>query len=106
MIAKEGSGVLICENQEGHGIGLTAKLKAYELQEAGLDIIEANRVQGYETDCRNFGLPVAILYDLGIKCVRLLLDNPHKFRTLVNAGIEVVERFPCRTIQILMRCLI
>jgi GTP cyclohydrolase II len=99
MIAEEGSGVLIYENQVGRGIGLMAKLKVYELQDAGLETIEANHALGYEADSRNFGLPVAILGGLDIKCVRLLTNNPQKFRTLVNAGIEVVEQIPCHTIS-------
>src|SRR6266481_9269583 len=94
-IAREGCGVLIYEHQEGRGIGLMAKLQAYALQDTGLDTITANHALGFEADCRDFSLPVAILNDLGIRRVRLLSNNPDKLRALVNAGIEVVEHIPC-----------
>ena len=94
-IAAEGCGVLIYEHQEGRGIGLMAKLQAYALQDTGLDTIAANHVLGFEADCRNFSLPVAILNDLGIRHVRLLSNNPDKLRALVHGGIEVVEQIPC-----------
>ncbi len=94
-IAAEGCGVLIYEHQEGRGIGLMAKLQAYALQDTGLDTIAANHVLGFEADCRDFSLPVAILNDLGIRRVRLLSNNPDKVRALVRAGIKVVEQIPC-----------
>jgi 3,4-dihydroxy-2-butanone 4-phosphate synthase/GTP cyclohydrolase II len=94
-IAREGSGLLIYEHQEGRGIGLMAKLQAYGLQDAGLDTIEANHALGFQVDCRDFGLPVAILHDLDIRRVRLLSNNPEKFRALIDAGIEVVDHVPC-----------
>jgi GTP cyclohydrolase II len=94
-IAAEGCGVLIYEHQEGRGIGLIAKLQAYALQDSGLDTITANHALGFEADCRDFSLPVAILNDLGIRRVRLLSNNPDKVRALVNGGIEVVEQIPC-----------
>jgi GTP cyclohydrolase II len=94
-IAAEGCGVLIYEHQEGRGIGLMAKLQAYALQDTGLDTIAANHVLGFEADCRDFSLPVAILNDLGIRRVRLLSNNPDKLRVLVQGGIEVVEQIPC-----------
>ena len=94
-IAREGCGLLIYEHQEGRGIGLAAKLRAYALQDQGLDTIAANHALGFEADCRDFSLPVAILADLGIRRVRLLSNNPDKARALVNAGIEVVEQIPC-----------
>ncbi len=94
-IAEEGCGVLIYEHQEGRGIGLMAKLQAYALQDAGLDTIAANHALGFEADCRDFSLPVAILNDLGISRVRLLSNNPDKARALLDAGIDVVERIPC-----------
>ena len=94
-IAAEGCGVLIYEHQEGRGIGLIAKLQAYALQDAGLDTITANRVLGFEADCRDFSLPIAILNDLGIRRVRLLSNNPDKLSALVHGGIEVVEQIPC-----------
>src|SRR6266545_6875329 len=94
-IAAEGRGLLIYERQEGRGIGLMAKLQAYALQDAGLDTIEANHALGFMADCRDFGLPAAILDDLGVSRVRLLSNNPHKSRALVDAGIEVVAQIPC-----------
>src|SRR6266700_6256243 len=94
-IAMEGCGLLIYEQQEGRGIGLSAKLRAYALQDQGLDTVAANHALGFDADCRDFSLPVAILADLGIRRVRLLSNNPEKARALVNAGIEVVEQIPC-----------
>ena len=94
-IACEGCGLLIYEQQEGRGIGLMAKLQAYGLQDAGLDTVEANHALGFRADCRDFGLPVAILRDLGVSRVRLLSNNPQKSRALTDAGIEVVDRVPC-----------
>src|SRR5229473_4244496 len=94
-IAEEGRGLVIYEYQEGRGIGLMAKLEAYELQDAGLDTVEANHALGYKADCRDFSLAAAILHDLRIKRVRLLTNNPRKVRALSDAGIEVVARLPC-----------
>jgi GTP cyclohydrolase II len=94
-IAAEGRGLVIYEHQEGRGIGLMAKLEAYELQDAGLDTIEANHALGFKADCRDFELPAAILRDLGIRRVRLLSNNPRKARALFDAGVEVVARIPC-----------
>jgi GTP cyclohydrolase II len=91
-IAEEGAGILIYEQQEGRGIGLMAKLKAYELQDQGLDTIEANLELGFQADCRNFELPAAILQQLGVPAVRLLTNNPEKVEALRAAGISVVER--------------
>jgi GTP cyclohydrolase II len=92
MIAAEGSGILLYEQQEGRGIGLMAKLRAYELQDQGLDTIEANEQLGYEADYRHFELPAEILKYLGITRVRLMTNNPDKVSSLETAGIEVVER--------------
>jgi len=92
MIAAEGSGILLYEQQEGRGIGLMAKLRAYELQDQGLDTIEANEQLGYEADYRHFELPAEILKHLGITRVRLMTNNPDKVSSLETAGIEVVER--------------
>jgi GTP cyclohydrolase II len=89
--------LLIYEHQEGRGIGLMAKLQAYALQDNGLDTIAANHALGFSADCRDFSLPVAILRDLTLRQVRLLSNNPAKYRALVNGGIEVVERIPCET---------
>jgi GTP cyclohydrolase II len=94
-IAAEGRGVLIYEHQEGRGIGLMAKLRAYALQDAGLDTVEANHELGFAADCRDFSLPAAILHELGITRVRLITNNPEKARALADAGIEVVARIPC-----------
>jgi GTP cyclohydrolase II len=94
-IAEEGCGVLIYEQQEGRGIGLMAKLRAYALQDQGLDTIAANQALGYEADCRDFSLPGAILNHLGIRNIRLLSNNPEKRRALARAGIVVVEQIPC-----------
>jgi 3,4-dihydroxy-2-butanone 4-phosphate synthase/GTP cyclohydrolase II len=94
-IANEGSGLVIYEHQEGRGIGLMAKLKAYALQDRGLDTIQANYALGFLADHRDFTLPAAILQDLGISDVRLLSNNPGKSRALSNAGIKVVAQIPC-----------
>jgi len=94
-IAVEGRGLLIYEQQEGRGIGLMAKLQAYALQDGGLDTIAANHALGFEADCRDFMLPAAILYHLGIREIRLLSNNPDKRRALTRAGIAVVEQIPC-----------
>ena len=94
-IADEGRGLVIYEYQEGRGIGLMAKLQAYELQDAGVDTIEANHALGYKADYRDFSLPAAILRDLGVQRVRLLTNNPHKAHALIGAGIEVVAQIPC-----------
>ena len=95
MIAQQGAGVLIYEQQEGRGIGLMAKLKAYELQDAGLDTVEANERLGFKADERGYALPTEILKSLGITRVRLLSNNPDKVAALENAGIVVSERVPC-----------
>jgi GTP cyclohydrolase II len=94
-IAAEGEGLVIYEYQEGRGIGLMAKLKAYELQDDGIDTVEANQVLGFKTDLRDYSLPVAIVRELGVNRVRLLTNNPAKVRALTDAGIEVVARIPC-----------
>ena len=94
-IADEGCGLVIYEHQEGRGIGLMAKLQAYSLQDAGLDTVEANEALGLSADCRTFGLPAAILHDLGISRVRLLSNNPQKCRALLDVGVEVVAQEPC-----------
>src|SRR5437763_6032773 len=94
-ISGEGRGLVIYEYQEGRGIGLMAKLEAYELQDAGLDTVEANHAMGFKADCRDFTLPAAILRDLGIKRVRLLSNNPRKARALAENGIELVVQLSC-----------
>jgi GTP cyclohydrolase II len=94
-IAQEGRGLVIYEYQEGRGIGLMAKLEAYELQDAGIDTIEANHALGFKADLRDFSLAAAILHDLRIPRVRLLTNNPRKVHALEDGGIEIVERLPC-----------
>jgi GTP cyclohydrolase II len=97
-IANESRGLVIYEYQEGRGIGLMAKLEAYELQDAGLDTIEANHALGFKADCRDFSLPAAILRELGIKRVRLLSNNPRKAGALADNGIEVVAELACEAL--------
>jgi GTP cyclohydrolase II len=94
-IAQEGSRLVVYEHQEGRGIGLMAKLKAYALQDGGLDTVEANHALGFDADCRDFSFTVAILRDLKIRRVRLLSNNPRKVQALANGGIEVIERIAC-----------
>jgi GTP cyclohydrolase II len=91
-IAEQGAGILLYEQQEGRGIGLMAKLKAYELQDRGLDTVEANVELGYAPDCREYELPAEVLKRLGITRVRLITNNPEKVAALESAGITVTER--------------
>ena len=91
-IADAGAGILLYENEEGRGIGLMAKLQAYELQDQGMDTIEANIELGYAADCRRFELPGEILKLLNVPAVRLITNNPEKVEALEAAGVEVVER--------------
>ena len=91
-IADTGSGVLIYEYQEGRGIGLMEKLRAYELQDQGLDTIEANLQLGHEIDARNYELPVRILGFLKVRSLRLMTNNPKKVHAVSSSGIEVWER--------------
>jgi GTP cyclohydrolase II len=91
-IAEAGAGILLYEQQEGRGIGLMAKLRAYELQDRGLDTVEANLKLGYKADCREFEFPAEILKLLGVRGVRLMTNNPVKVEALESAGIQVVER--------------
>ena len=91
-ISEAGAGILLYEQQEGRGIGLMAKLRAYELQDDGLDTVEANLKLGFRPDCREFELPAEILTLLGVSQVRLMTNNPEKVEALESAGIEVVER--------------
>lgn len=94
-IVEEGRGLVIYEHQEGRGIGLMNKLRAYQLQDQGADTVEANVQLGFEPDLRAYELPAAILHHFGIPEVRLLSNNPDKIRALERAGIRVVERVPC-----------
>ena len=91
-IAKEGAGILLYEQQEGRGIGLMAKLKAYELQDHGRDTVEANEELGFAADCRGYELPSEALKVLGVTRVRLMTNNPEKVAALESAGITVTER--------------
>lgn len=95
MIAEQEAGILIYEQQEGRGIGLMAKLQAYELQDQGLDTVEANERLGFKADHREFALPAEILKALGVSSVRLLSNNPDKVAALEKGGIVVIERVPC-----------
>jgi GTP cyclohydrolase II len=91
-IAAEGAGILLYEQQEGRGIGLMAKLKAYELQDQGRDTVEANVELGFEADYREYELPAKVLKLLGVSRVRLITNNPDKVAALESAGIAVTER--------------
>jgi GTP cyclohydrolase II len=93
-IVKEGRGLLIYEHQEGRGIGLMNKLRAYELQDGGLDTVEANEKLGFKADLRDYVLPAQILLYFDVREVRLLSNNPDKVKALEDAGIKVVERAP------------
>ncbi|PYX25648.1 MAG: GTP cyclohydrolase II [Acidobacteria bacterium] len=94
-IADEGSGLVIYEYQEGRGIGLMAKLRAYALQDKGLDTVEANHALGFDTDYRDFSLAVAVLHELEVRQVRLLSNNPQKVEAVTKGGIEVIELIAC-----------
>jgi len=92
QISAEGAGILLYEQQEGRGIGLMAKLCAYELQDHGLDTVEANVELGFAADCRAYELPAEALKQLGVSQVRLITNNPEKVAALEAAGITVTER--------------
>jgi len=95
-IGRARSGVLLYLPQEGRGIGLMNKLKAYELQDQGRDTVEANVELGFSADARDYAFSVAALRKLGVRAVRLLSNNPEKVRQLEAGGIRVVERVPCQ----------
>jgi GTP cyclohydrolase II len=95
MIADAGAGILLYEQKEGRGIGLIAKLQAYELQDQGLDTVEANEKLGFKADHREFELPAAVLRAMGVSEIRLISNNPQKVSALEAAGVRVIERVPC-----------
>jgi 3,4-dihydroxy 2-butanone 4-phosphate synthase/GTP cyclohydrolase II len=94
MVEREGKGVVLYMKQEGRGIGLLNKLKAYKLQENGLDTVEANLQLGFDMDERDYGVGAQILRDLGITKIKLLTNNPKKRVGLMGYGLEIVENIP------------
>ena len=93
-VAEAGCGVILYLRQEGRGIGLLEKLRAYNLQDQGYDTVDANLMLGHEADARDYSLAALMLQDLGVKAVRLMTNNPRKVDALVRAGVTVVERLP------------
>ena len=96
-IAAEGRGLVIYEHQEGRGIGLMAKLRAYELQDAGLDTVDANHALGFRADCRDFGLPAAILHELGVQPSSPPLEQPAQVPRVVRRRVSRSPGFPAKS---------
>ncbi|MFN2464821.1 MAG: bifunctional 3,4-dihydroxy-2-butanone-4-phosphate synthase/GTP cyclohydrolase II, partial [Candidatus Dormibacteria bacterium] len=94
MIAEEGAGVILYLRQEGRGIGLIAKLQAYELQDGGMDTVEANEALGLPVDKRDYGIGAQILADIGVRKIRLISNSPRKYYGIESFGLEIVERIP------------
>jgi 3,4-dihydroxy 2-butanone 4-phosphate synthase/GTP cyclohydrolase II len=96
-IEKEGRGVVLYMRQEGRGIGLAAKIHAYKLQEEGLDTVEANEKLGFAMDLRDYGLGAQILFDLGVRKIRLMTNNPRKVVGLEGHKLQIVEQIPIKS---------
>ena len=95
-MAEAGRGVIVYMRQEGRGIGLANKIRAYKLQEEGLDTVEANERLGFGSDLRDYGMGAQILYDLGVRKIRLMTNNPRKVVGLDGHKLEIVEKVPIR----------
>ena len=94
MIEKEGRGIVLYIAQEGRGIGILNKLRAYELQDKGMDTVEANQALGFKADLRDYGLGAQVLSSLGVKKMRLMTNNPSKVKGLHGHGLEITEHVP------------